>query len=288
MSMPHRLGVVGLGPIGTGVARALANAGHDVVVFDVRPEPAAALADVATSAATLPELSDARVVFVAVHDDAQVREVLDDDRGILAPGSSVQTIVILSTVTLDTIRWAEERAARHGAHVLDCGVTGGRALGERGKIVAMVGGDEAAVEAARPVLEAFGEPTVYTGALGTGMQAKLARNMIIYGRWYTIWEALRLAEAGGVPFERMLDICAAADDLQNPLAEIRRGALPGEPPTEGDRALRERLSLFIHKDLRAALERAEELGVSAQLAALVEREHEEMLGIAGDPAAAAT
>jgi 3-hydroxyisobutyrate dehydrogenase len=279
------VGVVGLGAIGAGVARSLANHDYEVVGYDVRPEAVAALAGVARPTATPCELAEAsEVVFLAVYDDAQVRDVLSRDDGVLAAAAGVRAVVILSTVTLDTIRWAEHEARARGVSVLDCGVTGGHALTEQGSIVAMVGGSPDAVAAVRPVIEAFGSPTVHTGALGTGMQAKLARNMIVYGRWYVAWEALRLAEAGGVAPEHLIEICDAADRLQDPLSELRRGALPGAPPSAEIRERRQRLSGFVHKDLRAAIERGEELGIALPAAALVEQTHEELLGLVAEQA----
>jgi 3-hydroxyisobutyrate dehydrogenase-like beta-hydroxyacid dehydrogenase len=276
------VGVVGIGSIGAGVTKALLRGGYEVVGFDVRAGAVEAAG--ARAAASLTELAEAAdLVLVAVYDDEQVRDVLSGSDSLLGSSSRPRAIFILSTVTLDTIRWAAGEGAAHGVAVLDCGVSGGRTLRDHGRIAVMIGGDEATVEWARPALETFGVPTVHMGLLGTGMSAKIARNMITYGGWFVAVEAARIAEAGGVDVEKLIQICEAADESTGgPIGILRRGIRPGAPRDDEDRVDRERLMGFVHKDLGAAFELGAELGVESSGARVVEREFPKLVGVDGD------
>jgi 3-hydroxyisobutyrate dehydrogenase-like beta-hydroxyacid dehydrogenase len=263
-----RVAIVGLGQIGRGAAISLARAGgFDLVGYDAAPETLArAVAVLAPAGSVAEAAAGADIVLVAVFDDAQVRDVLAGPGGILAASPPVRAVVVLSTVTAGTIAWAAAEAAAHGVELVDCGVSGGKAI-EQGLIVAMIGGSDAAVAAVRPVVEGFATPVVHTGPLGTGMAAKLARNMIVYGCWYVVSEAARLADAAGVSLDSLVEISDAADRQSGgPTAMLRRGR-SGDPEKV---ALWHRIPEYAHKDLRAALELAGALGVELPGAELVE------------------
>jgi len=270
-------GIVGLGVIGAGVARALSASGMRVVGSDVDHDRARALSDVLEPMSSPRDvIAAADTILIAVHNDEQVRAVLTGDDGLLPGAPADRHIVVLSTISLETIRWAAARAAEAGVSLLDCGVTGGERLTSRGEIVAMLGGTEAEVEAVRPVIEVFGVPTIHTGALGTGMQSKLARNLVLFGSWYVASEAARLVAAAGVDVRRLVEICEAADQgggMSRPMA------LFAESETGVPLPKRERLLGFVHKDLRAALALADELGLDMPATNLVESTSDDLLGV---------
>ena len=284
MQPPANVGVVGLGAIGRGVAAALLRGGYQVVGHDVRGE-SAATAGVRVAATPVEVAEVAELVLVAVYDDAQVRDVLAGADGLLGAGTPPRAVAILSTVTLPTVRWAVERAAAVKVAVLDCGVSGGSMLCTEGRIVAMVGGDDEVVAWARPALETFGVPTVHTGPVGTGMAAKIARNTITYGGWFVALEAARLAAAGGVAVETLVEICAAADGSSGgPTGILQRGIRAGTPRDDADRQAREALAGYVRKDLGATIALAAELGVDAAGASLVSRAFPDLVGV-DDPEA---
>lgn len=270
------VGVVGIGFIGAGVSAALLRNGYDVVGYDVRP---GIVADARVAeASSVREVADAsELVLVAVFDDEQVREVLAE---IVAASSPPRAVCILSTVALETIRWTAEVAAPHGIHILDAGVTGGTTLQAHGHIAVMIGGDSATVEWARPALETFGVPTVHMGPLGTGMNAKIARNMITYGAWFVALEAARVATAGGVDVEKLIEICDASDaGTGGTFGLLRRGVRAGAPTDDEDRELRALVLSYARKDLGAALELGRELDVEPTVAPIVAREFSKLLGL---------
>jgi 3-hydroxyisobutyrate dehydrogenase-like beta-hydroxyacid dehydrogenase len=258
------VGVIGLGPIGTGAARLVQQAGHPVVGFDVRAEALAELAGVVEPAASVAELADrTEVVLVAVFDDAQVRDVVG---GILAAGQPPAVLVVLSTVALETVQWAAAECAPRGIRVVDCGVSGGRSFARGEPLVAMVGGDEEAVELARPVLEAFGDPVLYMGGLGSGMITKVARNMLHYCGIAAEWEGARLATSAGIDVERFAEAVRACERLSGGTMGYGTSV-----PVDGDLQREEHVARYALKDLDVALELGEAKSVDLPAATLAKR-----------------
>lgn len=277
------VGVIGLGQIGAGVARSVARAGHEVVVCDVRPEVVAGFADVAAPAATPAELAaQVDVVAVAVVDDAQVHEVLSGPDGALGAARPGTTVLILSTVSPDAIADAAAAAARVGADVVDCGVSGGPGAASKGSLVAMVGGDEAVVERIRPVLDGFTSLAVHMGPLGAGLQAKLARNLVQYGSWMAAYEGQALAEAAGIDLGKLAQVIRASDPLIGGITTLmlRPTVAPFGPDDDaGFVAAMEAASRLAHKDLSAALDLAERLDVDLPVTALTEQRCDRVFGL---------
>ncbi len=276
--------VIGLGRIGGGAVRSLARAGHDISGYDVSPGAVAAVAEHARGAASPRDAAQgSEIVLVAVFDAAQVREALSGDDGVLAADPPPRVVVILSTVDAPTIEWAGEQASKAGIGLVDCGVTGGGGAIENGSIVALVGGDEANVEAARPALDAFADPVLIMGPLGSGMKAKLARNAIVFGCWYVVSEAARLAAASGVDVEKLVEASEAADRWSGgPMALLARHRIrpdDGASADEASLAHRRLLASHAHKDGGAAPARAADLGLELPGAEIVERRFDDAVGI---------
>ncbi len=210
---PARVGVIGLGMIGGGVAVSLVTSGRPPsAVFDVRPDATDGLDGVPAptgSPAAVAAASD--VVLVAVVDEGQARDVLSGPEGVLSAAHNGLVVVLLSTVSVSAVRDLGSLCAEHGVPLLDAGVTGGMAASKNGLVV-MVGGPDDAIEKALPVLEDFGKAVVHTGPLGTGMAAKLARNLITYGQWSLVREAAGVAAAAGVPLTSLIRVLEKGSD----------------------------------------------------------------------------
>lgn len=280
------VGVIGLGVIGRGVASGLIRAGVDLVVCDVQAdatEPFADRARVATGPAQTGEWCD--LVVIAVVSDDQVLAVLDGEAGALAHLKPGSTVVVLSTIGLDTVRTVAGLAAAAGVAVLDCGVSGGPSAAAEGTLVAMVGGDEADVERARPVLETFCSLVVRIGPLGAGLQAKLARNVAQYGAWLAAYEAQRLAEAAGVKLSKLAEVIRASDLKAGGVSALmfRQTSAPFGPEDDAGlvNAMRAAAALA-HKDLRAALELAGELGLDLPMTTLADTKMDSVFGFGGE------
>jgi 3-hydroxyisobutyrate dehydrogenase-like beta-hydroxyacid dehydrogenase len=256
------VGVIGLGQIGGGVAAALAGGGWTVIAHDVSAtagESMASTVTLVTSPSAVAAAAD--VVLIAVLDDAQVREVLSGHDGIADARVQGRTVVILSTIDVETIAWAGELGRRQGFAVVDCGVTGGPRAAAAGTLVAMLGGDEAAIAAVRPVVDAFSSEALHVGPLGAGLRLKLARNLVTYGSWIFADEAARLAAAGGVDPSALVEVIDASDPMTGGVTGLLRSDPGNRPPLAA-------LAAIADKDLRAVLSLAERSGLDLPFARL--------------------
>jgi len=282
------VGMIGLGAIGGHAARALSRAGWKVYGYDVRPEAFEQFPE-AERAAGVRELADAsQTVMVAVYDDDQLVDVLAGPDGILAASDPPATVCVLSTVTLGTLRWGSGAAAERGVQLIDCGVTGGTGLRTTGKIVVFAGGSAEALAAARPPLEAFADPLLHMGALGTGMQAKLARNLMHYSGWYAAWEAARIADRCGIDIDNLIEGHRISNlrSSGGGTSLLSGGIRPGQSPEsidEPSRHLRASMADFARKDLGYVLELAGELGISLPGAQLTRDRIDLVVGLADEP-----
>ncbi len=282
------VGVLGLGAIGDGIATNALAAGFPLVVCDVRSEATdrySGRADVADSASDLARAAD--IVVVAVVDDEQVHAVLSGPDGALAAAGPETTFLVVSTISAACVQAIGSEAAAHGVAVVDCGVSGGPSAAASGDLVCMVGGDPAEIERVAPLLDAMGSLTVTMGPFGTGLAAKLARNLVQYGSWLAAYEAQRLAEAAGIELAKLAEVIRASDAHIGGASRLMFRTTVA-PFTEADDpglvgAMRAGAGLA-HKDLAAALDLAATLDVDLPLATLTDQQCDRIFGIGG-PAA---
>ncbi|MBZ5739184.1 NAD(P)-dependent oxidoreductase [Nocardioides mangrovi] len=267
--MTTRVGFVGLGNIGRPMALRLAKSdGIDLWVYDVVREPVAELEEAgargADSVAALAARSD--VICVMVRDDDQVRDVLGE---VLGVSGDAQTVVIHSTVAPDTPAQLADVAARHGVKVLDAPVSGGAMGAAEGTLAIMVGGSDEAFAAARPALDAMSSYVVHAGPIGAGTKFKLARNLMHFVAFTAATEAQRLAEASGLDIVELGKVVRHTDAITGGPGAIMHRATTA-PIEEGDfwMGVMEHVVALGEKDLRFAIELADEQGVDVPLARL--------------------
>ncbi len=283
-------GVVGLGAIGGHVARALSRSGFRVFGYDVRPSAFGEFPEAEPCASVQALAEQADLVLIAVFDDAQLRDVLAGSDGIPGAAAPPSTVCVLSTVTLGTLHWAADKAKQSHVELIDCGVTGGNGLRSRGKIVVLAGGSDEALEAARPVLEAFAAPLMHMGPLGAGMQAKLARNLMFYTGWYAAWEAACIAEGCGIDIGKLVEAHRISNELSDAgggTTLLSAGIRPGPVDLSDEASLerRRRSAAWAKKDLSYVLELAETLGIPLPGAHMVRERIDFVVGLAETTAA---
>jgi 3-hydroxyisobutyrate dehydrogenase len=207
-----KLGFIGLGNMGEGMARNLARAGFPLTVRDLRPEPIARLASAgAVSADSNFEVGrSSDVVSIAVFSEDQVRQTClphGDDAGLIAGLPVGGIIAIHSTVPASLSRDLTNLAAPRGIHILDAPMTGGGEVAAReGKLTFFVGGDAAAFERCKPAFEAMTSNLFHVGSLGAGAAAKIMSNFLAISNTIVVREALRLARGFGIPEQKLLEI----------------------------------------------------------------------------------
>ncbi|GAA2060281.1 phosphogluconate dehydrogenase (NAD(+)-dependent, decarboxylating) [Williamsia deligens] len=188
-----QLGLIGLGKMGANMRRRIADAGHEVVGFDPRPE----VSDVGSLEDLVAGLAAPRVVWVMVPSGAPTRETVEKLRDILEPGDLV--IDGGNSRYTDDAPHAEMLSAK-GIGYIDCGVSGG-VWGLENGYGLMAGGSAEDVEKAMPIFDALRPPGdradgfVHAGPVGAGHYAKMVHNGIEYGLMHAYGEGYELLSA---------------------------------------------------------------------------------------------
>ncbi len=267
MAEQPRLGFIGTGNMGRHMAGHLLATGYRLTVNDARREAAAGLerggAGWAESAAELAEASD--IVFTSLPGPPDVDAVSLGESGVLAHLPDGGILVDLSTNSPTAIRKLAAAGAERGIAVLDAPVSGGVFGAESGRLAVMVGGDRAAFDRCKPMLDAIGDHVVYCGASGTGSATKLVNNMISLSLNMLLGEALALGVKAGVDLGTLVDVVQSSSGATWKLGNnypkfLFKGNF--EPGFALDLGA---------KDLRLGTSLAKELGMPLDLANLVEQ-----------------
>ena len=205
------IGFIGLGNMGGPMAANLLAAGHSVRVFDLVEERVNELVEKGGQAAGSPEdaVQGVECCISMLPASVHVRGLyLEDSRGpALIDVLSPETLVIeCSTIAPDTAREVGEAARARGIQMLDAPVSGGTAGAEAGTLTFIVGGEEAALERARPLLEVMGANIFHAGGAGAGQVGKVCNNMMLAIVMTGTSEALALGVANGLDPERLSNI----------------------------------------------------------------------------------
>jgi 3-hydroxyisobutyrate dehydrogenase-like beta-hydroxyacid dehydrogenase len=255
---PPRLGFIGLGAMGSRMAGRLLAAGYELTVFNRSPERIRPLEQRgARSAHTPAEVArNAEIVLVSVADDAAAEAVIAGTDGVLsaAPGGAVTVIINTSTVSPGLSRRLYEAAQNKGVWLLDAPVSGSTPQAEDGKLVIFVGGDRAAYDPCRPVLEVLGQEAFYIGPAGSGSTMKLCVNALLGLGVQALAEAIALGLKAGLSRDAFLDVLGSTVVLspsqKSKLDNARRDRYPATFPLR-----------LMAKDLGLILETARALSV---------------------------
>lgn len=265
------LGFIGLGQIGSPMARRWLDWPGGLTVFDVVAAATEPFAERGAAVASTPAEVAARatVVSVMVRDDEQVRTVVTGPDGLLAGAGAGTVIAIHSTVEAGTPAELADLAASSGVHVIDAAVSGGAMGAHEGTLALMVGGSDAAVALAREPLERLGTLVAHLGPVGAGTRAKLARNLISFAAFAAVGEASRLAEAAGVDLVALGEVVRHSDRVTGGPGSIM--LRPTAAPLADEDGLH---GIFLNtrglgeKDLALAIALADRLGVDTPMARL--------------------
>jgi 3-hydroxyisobutyrate dehydrogenase-like beta-hydroxyacid dehydrogenase len=191
------VGVLGLGIIGRRVVDNLRENGFQVFVWNRTPRP---VPNFVGSPAEVAELCDFVQIFVS-DDDALLQMVQR-----MTPNLTAHHVVMAHcTVSPDTMRAAAEIVERRGGQLLDCPFTGSKMAAEKGELVYYVGGDEVALQQARPFLEASSKEIIQIGKVGDATTIKVATNMITAASVQAAAEALALVSRSGLPVQKFAE-----------------------------------------------------------------------------------
>ena len=205
--MAERVGFIGLGIMGGGMAANLVRAGFPVRVWNRTParmEPLLALgAQPATSPADVAAGSD--VIITCVSDTPDVEAVILGEDGVIHGASPGALVIDMSTISPQVTQAIAAKLDAAGIHMLDAPVSGGSEGAARGTLSIMVGGEADQVERAMPIFQAMGKTITHIGDHGAGQTVKLVNQILVVGNALAMSEALLFAQAGGVDLSKTLD-----------------------------------------------------------------------------------
>ena len=227
-----RIGYVGLGVMGGGVARRLLSAGHEVTGYNrTRSKAEPLIADgmrFAESPREAAEQSD--VIFSMVTNTQALTAVTHGPDGILAGLGPGKVYVDMSTVSPGASRGLAERVAECGAVMLDAPVSGSVITLEQGKLSVIVGGDREAFDRVVPILRDIGPTVTYVGGNGQAVLMKIATNLSLAVQMLAFSEGVLLAEKGGISREDAVNVLTNSA-IASPMVKYR-GPFVLEMPEE--------------------------------------------------------
>jgi 3-hydroxyisobutyrate dehydrogenase-like beta-hydroxyacid dehydrogenase len=259
------LGFVGLGAMGSRLARRLLEAGHTVTGYNRTPAKARALESVGLKLAATPrETADgALAVFSMVTNDAALRAVALGPDGILAGLGRGAVFVEMSTVSPAITRELGAAVVRGGAVMLDAPVSGSTISVERGEASIVVGGDAGTLERVKPYLTAMGPGGLtHVGPLGIAKTMKIATNLGLAVQILAFSEAVLLAEKAGVARTTAVEALLKSV-VASPMLRYRGPFVVGEMPRDAWFNVG-----MMQKDLQLALDQAHASGVTLPTTAL--------------------
>jgi len=204
----RRIGIIGVGLLGSAVAERLLKGGFEVTGYDIRPEQVEVLRPRGLKAAAglLDAAAGADAIFTILPSLESVDQVIRGPGGLIETAPQNATLIQMSTISPELTRALGEAAAGRGFGFLDSPMSGTSAMVERGDCTIFVGGDRGRFEACRPVFDAIAKKTIYIGEIGMAMLAKLATNLLVGLNTAAVAEALVLGAKGGLPPAALLEI----------------------------------------------------------------------------------
>ena len=257
-----KVGFIGVGNMGGPMCRnIISNTNHEVVVFDLNPAALKECTDLgASAAASVADLAKSCDVVITSLPIPKVVEEVTLGAGGIAENAKPGTVFIdLSTNAPATAKRVHAGMTAKGIPMLEAPVSGGTARAKAGTIVIMVGGDAAVFEQQLPLLKSFSGEVVHVGEVGMGSTAKLINNMLAFCNAAAAAEALMMGKRSGIDLHKLDAVIRNASGMSAGYANLAAKAFAGnfEPSFALDLA---------HKDLRLALEMADELGVPGMIA----------------------
>lgn len=240
-----KIGFIGLGVMGIGMAANLLRKGFDVAVYNRTPGKAESLLALGVRELASPAAitSEADIVITMISNDAAIREVYWGENGIFATARKGITLIDCSTISPTLAKELATAAAGVGATFLDAPVTGSKPAAEDGTLVFMIGGNTETINDVEHILLAMGRKIIPMGANGSGSIAKLAHNTIIGINVVALAEGMAIAASGGIDGHAFLEL------VQSGGAASKAAELKGPKLLEGNYDVQFSLELML-KDLR--------------------------------------
>ena len=271
MTTSRSIGFIGTGIMGAPMARRLASAGHQVLAWNRTKSKADSLESMGVETVERPEQAviESDVVIVMLSSGPVCDELLLGSAGLLKAMQPGATLIVMSSIPVETARRQAEEAATYQIHYLDAPVSGGEQGAIDGTLAIMAGGDSESFKAVEPILLSLGRP-VHVGPAGSGELVKLANQMIVANTIATVAEAILLAEQGGADPAQMLNALEGGF-ADSTILRIHGQRMIKEDFTPGGPAK------WQLKDTQTAMALAKELQLKLPVSSLVNGLYEELV-----------
>ena len=281
--MSKRIAFLGLGVMGAPMAGHLARAGHRVTVYNRTAEKAdewvarhaAEGLEVASAPTPFEAAQGQDVVLTCVGNDQDIAEVVLGEHGVLTAMAPGALFVDHTTVSPGSARQIAAAAGPRGVLALDAPVSGGQAGAENGKLSIMCGGTAQAMEAARPVLEAYALRMVHIGEAGAGQAAKSVNQVCIAGTLAGLSEGIRFAQVAG------LDLAKVFGAISGGAAQSWQMDNRWATMTQGEFDFGFAIG-WMRKDLAIALDEARAQGLDMPVTELVDHFYATVMAMGGE------
>ena len=271
------LAFVGLGVMGFPMAGHLVRAGHDVNVFNrdtAKAERWAGVHPGRVAASAAQAAHGAQAVFLCLGNDQSVRSVVLGAGGVLEAMSPGAVLVDHTTASAELARELALACAARGVGWLDAPVSGGQAGAENGKLTIMCGGEPAAFDAVRPLLESYARCARLLGPAGAGQLAKMVNQICIAGLVQGLAEGLHFARSAGLDALAVIDVirqgAAQSWQMENRHASMLEGRYDFGFAVD-----------WMRKDLGLVLDEARSNGAHLAMTALVDQFYSEVQAMGG-------
>ncbi|MEP3420484.1 MAG: NAD(P)-dependent oxidoreductase [Erythrobacter sp.] len=272
MNETKSIAFIGLGVMGGPMAGHLARAGHRVTAYNRSPKRAQDWAQAWAKEGLKLDFADtpraaasgSEIVMICVGNDADLAAVTTGENGVLKSLANGALLVDHTTTSADMARQLAEVCSSKSIDFVDAPVSGGQAGAENGQLAIMCGGDEAALNRAEPVMQAYAKSIVHVGPNGAGQTAKMANQMCIAGVLGGLSEAVRLAQGAGLDLEKTYQAISggAAQSWQ---MDNRWATMTADTFDFGFAID------WMRKDLGYALDETKRLGLSSPITAMVDQ-----------------
>jgi 3-hydroxyisobutyrate dehydrogenase len=261
-----RIGFVGIGNLGSKLARSLVQDGFEVTVHDREPTAAETLVAAGARWAESPAATaaDADAVITCLPSPAVAAQVVAGEHGVLSTLRAGGTWIEMSTTDRHEVQRLAALAAERGVATLEAPVTGGVHLAATGEITVILGGDADVAEAHMPLFRSMGGRIFHVGQLGRASDLKVITNMLAFVHLLACGEGLMLAGQSGLDLHQAWEVIAASSGTSF-VHETE-----GQVILNGSYDIGFTMDLAL-KDLGLALQLGDEVGVPLDLASLAQR-----------------
>ena len=254
--MPDKIGFIGLGIMGRGMAHNLLKAGFELTVWNRTASKMEPLVEAGAQAGQNPAdvAAQSDVTVICVSDTPDVEAVLTGANGVIEGARSGSLVIDCSTISPIVTKELAKTLAEREVAMLDAPISGGSEGAAQGTLSIMVGGEAKDFERALPVFEAMGQKITHVGGSGAGQMVKLVNQILVVGHALAMSEALLFGQAGGVNLQKALEAVSAG--------AAGSWMLSNRGPQILERDWRPGFTIDLQlKDVRLVLDAADELGV---------------------------